>query len=255
MGSVQIRNLSKSFARADGERLPVLDDVSIDAAEGEFIVLLGPSGCGKSTLLNVLANIEPWDRGDVLVDGKADIRSKRYGYVFQAPRLLNWKTVRGNIHFALEAADIPRARWDSITGEAIDVVGLSHFIDAYPMTLSGGMKQRVGIARALAIEPHILLMDEPFSGLDELTARRMRLLLMEIWQRHRTTTLFVTHNTTEAAFLADRIFIFSPRPARIIREVRVDIPRPRDIDGDAVFQVHRDLVQTLVGVHQPVGAV
>jgi len=165
---------------------------------------------------------------------------------FQQPRLLNWKTVRENVIFALAACKLSHREGQARIGHYLRLVGLEDFADEYPLQLSGGMRQRVALARALVIEPDVLLMDEPFSGLDELTARTMRVELLGIWQRERRTILFVTHNPLEAAYLADRIYLLSSRPASVIREVTVNLPRPRDIDDPALIPIQESIVKTLL---------
>lgn len=246
MASIQINNLCKTFYRQSGEPLQVLDSLSIEARDREFVCLLGPSGCGKSTSLHILAGLVDADAGEILVDGSHKYREASYGYVFQRPRLLNWKTVRGNITFALQSFGIPRGEHEARVSRYLSMVGLTGFADEYPLTLSGGMQQRVAIARALAIEPDILLMDEPFSGLDELTARAMRIELLKLWSEDRKTVLFVTHNALEAVYLADRICILTPRPAKVSRVVEVDVPRPRDIEDDRLIHLHKDIIRSLV---------
>jgi len=246
MAHVRIRALTKAFSRRDGSQLSVLENLSIDAEDNQFACLLGPSGSGKSTTLNILAGLTEPDSGLITVDDGPDYRKVTYGYVFQRPRLLNWKTVAGNLHFVLSASRLPRHEWEDRVHHYIRLVGLDQFADEYPMQLSGGMQQRVAIARALVIEPDVLLMDEPFSNLDELTARRMRVELLKIWQEERRTVLFVTHNPLEAVFLADRIYVFSPRPATVVSEVSVDIPRPRDIDDPALIPIQKSILRTLL---------
>ena len=243
MAGLRIEGLSKTMHRRSGA-FPVLDCLSIEAAEGQFVCRVGPSGSGKSTTLNILAGLIPPDGGSVVVD---DQRTRvSYGYVFQQPRLLNWKTVRQNLAFVLTACGVkPQESRDRIS-HYLRLVGLEDFADDYPLQLSGGMRQRVAIARALVIEPDVLLMDEPFSGLDELTARNMRVELLEIWQRERRTILFVTHNPLEAAYLADTVYVLSPRPAQVVRQVTVDLPRPRDIDDPALIPIQKTIIQTLL---------
>lgn len=246
MAQLRIEGLSKTFLRQDGAPLPVLRKLSIEAGDGEFVSLLGPSGSGKSTTLNVLAGLIEPDAGQVFVNGGTGAGSITYGYVFQQARLLNWKTVRENIVFALSACKVSHREGQGRIGHYLRLIGLQDFADEYPLQLSGGMRQRVALARALVIEPDVLLMDEPFSGLDELTARTMRVELLGIWHRERRTILFVTHNPLEAAYLADRIYLLSPRPATVIREVTVDLPRPRDIDDPALIPIQKSIVQTLL---------
>jgi NitT/TauT family transport system ATP-binding protein len=172
----------------------------------------------------------------------------RVGYVFQSPRLLNWLTVEGNIHFVLEAQNVPRPRWAELVTRHLELVGLAGQQRNYPLNLSGGMQQRVAIARALAIEPDILLMDEPFSHLDAITARKMRFDLMEILARARPTILFVTHDLAEAVFMSDHIYMMTTKPARIFKRVQIDVPRPRKPEDGAIFDLEKTLVSEFFGV-------
>ncbi|MPZ89292.1 MAG: ATP-binding cassette domain-containing protein [Nitriliruptorales bacterium] len=243
--AIRLEGLSKTFARHDGTPLPVLDGLTIEAGDGEFVCLLGPSGSGKSTTLDILAGLTPRDGGRVLADGREDLRPVVFGYVFQQPRLLNWRSARQNLEFALAARDVDVAGARHRVAAELSLVGLSDFADAYPLTLSGGMRQRVAIARALVIDPDVLLMDEPFSSLDELTARRLRSELLRIWERERHTVLFVTHNALEAAFLADRIYVISNRPARVVGCVPVGVPRPRSPEDPSLLAVQRQVIDLL----------
>ncbi len=243
-GAITIRGLRKAFPRQDGQRLDVLDDLSVSIEGGEFVCIVGPSGGGKSTILHTIAGIVPKDAGEILIDG-VDHLLARIGYVFQEPRLLNWRTAADNVEFAALAAGLPPAEVPSLVQRYLALVGLGDFAGAYPLTLSGGMQQRVAIARALVVRPQVLLMDEPFSSLDELTARRMRAELLRLWSEERHTIVFVTHNALEAAYLADRIYVLSARPARVLREVAVDIPRPRVFEDPAVLAISKEIVTTL----------
>jgi NitT/TauT family transport system ATP-binding protein len=249
--AVTVDNLTKRFSTpgATGE-FAVLDSISLTVDEGKFVSIVGPSGCGKSTLLNIIAGIEPYDGGAVTISPRADRASSepRIGYVFQSPRLLNWLTVRDNIHFVLEAQNIDRRRWQDLVTKNLEMVGLGGQERNYPLNLSGGMQQRVAIARALAIEPDILLMDEPFSHLDAITARKMRFDLMEILARAKPTILFVTHDLSEAVFLSDYIYMMSTKPARIFREVPIDIARPRKPEDSMLFDLEKALVREFFSV-------
>ncbi len=246
---VAINNLTKKFkAPIDGEEFVVLDAISLSVEKGSFAAIVGPSGCGKSTLLNIIAGIETHnaDEGgsiDVFAESGAVDGQPRIGYVFQSARLLNWLTVEGNLNFALEAQGFPRERWSEQVSKYLDMVGLGGQQKNYPLNLSGGMQQRVAIARALAIEPDILLMDEPFSHLDEITARKMRFDLMDILQRARPTILFVTHDLGEAVFLSDQIYMMSTKPAQIFKRISIDIARPRKPEDPRLFDMEKDLVR------------
>jgi NitT/TauT family transport system ATP-binding protein len=249
--AVAVNNLTKKFPAPDAESwFTVLDSISLSVDEGEFVSIVGPSGCGKSTLLNIIVGIESYDGGSVKVApraGKAEAEP-RIGYVFQSPRLLNWLTVQDNIHFVLEAQNIPRARWPELVTKNLDMVGLRGQERNYPLNLSGGMQQRLAIARALAIEPDILLMDEPFSHLDAITARKMRFDLMDILTKAEPTILLVTHDLAEAVFLSDRIYMMNTRPARIFNEVPVDIARPRKPEDAKILDLEKTLVREFFSV-------
>jgi NitT/TauT family transport system ATP-binding protein len=249
--AITVSNLTKRFSSPGAEGgFVVIESISLTVDEGKFVSLVGPSGCGKSTLLNILAGIETYEAGSVTVSPKVGSAGAepRIGYVFQSPRLLNWLTVAGNIEFALEAQNIPRQRWHELVTKHLELVGLAGQERNYPLNLSGGMQQRVAIARALAIEPDILLMDEPFSHLDAITARKMRLDLMEILTRAKPTILFVTHDLAEAVFLSDRIYMMSTKPARIFKQVPVDFPRPRMPEDPMVLDLEKVLVREFFSV-------
>ena len=223
-----------------------LRDVSFKAAAGEFVSIVGPSGCGKSTLLDLIDGLAHPTRGEVKIAGR---RVERPGadraMVFQAHGLLPWRTVTGNIAFALEASErealrreAPAARRERIA-RLIDLVGLKGFADFYPGALSGGMRQRVNLARALAVEPDILLMDEPFAALDAQTRDIMQVELLRVWQARQATVLFVTHSIQEAVFLADRVVVISGRPGTVKREIAIDLPRPRQPEVRRAPEFHR----------------
>nr|NIS60412.1 ATP-binding cassette domain-containing protein [Pseudomonadota bacterium] len=224
MGStaITVNKLTKKFPGPGGEdEFTVLDSISLEVERGKFASIVGPSGCGKSTLLNIVVGIESLNSGSVEINPGQVLPNSagRIGYVFQSSRLLNWLTVKENIEFALEAHKIPRERWNGLVAKYLEMAGLGGQEPNYPLNLSGGMQQRVAIARALAIEPDILLMDEPFSHLDEITARKMRLDLVDILERAGPTILFVTHDLREAIFLSDEIYMMTTRPARIFKHV------------------------------------
>ena len=246
--AVVVDRMTKNFTAPDGNVFTVLDSVSLSVDRGAFVSIVGPSGCGKSTLLNVIAGIERCDSGSVTVSPLRGHTEPRVGYVFQSPRLLNWLTVEDNIHFVLEAQGIPRERWRELVGRNLEMVGLAGQERNYPLRLSGGMQQRVAIARALAIEPDILLMDEPFSHLDAITARKLRFDMMDILMRTKPTILFVTHDLAEAVFLSDRIYMMKTRPARIFKEVPVDIARPRQPEDGRILDLEKTLVREFFSV-------
>ena len=230
MNGVTVDIRSKEFLGQDGTRLDVIRDVKFQVKSGEFVCLFGPSGAGKTTLLNAIAGIDRDFQGSIGITG-----TPRLGYVFQEPRLLPWLTVRQNIELVVEESPELRGEVDTL----LQMVGLSEFAQTYPERLSLGMARRVAIARAFVVRPDILLLDEPFVSLDAENAERLRVLLSNLWLSRPTTTLFVTHDLRDAVELADRILFFSARPARIVREVVIDLPRPRQ--AEAVAQLAKDL--------------
>jgi NitT/TauT family transport system ATP-binding protein len=229
MATIQVRNLSKSYVGHDGESLLALDRISLDIGESEFVSILGPSGCGKSTLLRIVDGLLGHDSGDLLRDGEPiTAPGQDRGFVFQSFNLFPWRSVRSNIEFGLEVKGWPAARRRETSMRLVDLVGLSGFENRYPHELSGGMQQRVGIARALAIDPEILLMDEPFGALDAQTREDMQEELLRIWSDNRKTVLFVTHSIEESIFLSDRVVLMTPRPGRILADISIDFARPRN---------------------------
>jgi NitT/TauT family transport system ATP-binding protein len=227
-----------------------LDGLSLAVAPREVVALIGPNGCGKSTLLRVIAGLIAPDGGGVTIDGRPVVGpDPTVGLVFQEPRLLAWRTVEENVCFPLELAGWSRARQQARAADLLGLVGLREFAQAKPSTLSGGTRQRVAIARALALEPAALLMDEPFSALDALTRERFNAELLNLWRRTGTSIVLVTHSIPEAVFLADRVVVMSPRPGRVVAEVRVDLPRPRrlaDLDTAIVSSLAADIRAHLV---------
>jgi NitT/TauT family transport system ATP-binding protein len=247
---VHVENAVKYFPREDGTEMLVLDRVSFDTKEFGITCLLGPSGCGKSTLLNVISGLERLDQGHVEVvsnHGSSRTVAPRLGYVFQDPRLLNWKAIEDNLTFALKGMRIPQAEWPQRLEKYLGIVGLLDFRHQYPLYLSGGMRQRVGLARGLVIEPEVLLMDEPFSKLDQLTARRLREETLEICARLKQTTVMVTHDVEEAAYMGDRIVILCARPARIVDIFENPLPPGRrDVDDLEFIQFKKNLLKSVL---------
>jgi NitT/TauT family transport system ATP-binding protein len=231
---ITIDHIHKVYASGGGP-VVALQDVSLTIDEGEFICLLGPSGCGKSTLMRLVGDLEQPSQGSIRVKGKTPRQARLerdYGIAFQAPVLYEWRTVRKNVELPLEVMGYEPARRDERASAMLRLVGLGDFEAAYPYQLSGGMQQRVAIARALSFEPSILLMDEPFGALDEITRERMQAELLNIWgdTGSSTTVIFVTHSIPEAVFLADRVVVMSPRPGRIESIIEIDLPRPRSFE-------------------------
>ena len=226
---IALRNIGVRF-EARGNLVEAIADVSMDVTDGQFVALLGPTGCGKSTLLKVVSDLQPPSSGSVAVRGGSAAAARRnndFGFVFQEPALLPWRTALDNVKLPLEVVGYPAHRREARCLELLRSVGLEKFVNAYPNELSGGMKQRVSIVRALSWNPSILLMDEPFSALDELTKNQLQDDLLDIWEREKKTILFVTHNISEAVYLADRVVIMSAHPGRIKTVIDVDLPRPR----------------------------
>jgi NitT/TauT family transport system ATP-binding protein len=214
-----------------GQDVTALADVTLDVRQGEFISLLGPSGCGKSTLLRLIGDLLQPSQGTLQVKGKSADRARRdrdYGMVFQAPALYDWRTVSQNVQLPLELLGVKRSERDSRASELLRLMNLQDFSRSYPWQLSGGMQQRVSIARALSFRPSILLMDEPFGALDEMTRERLNMELLSIWAQTGTTIIFVTHSVPEAVFLSDRVAVMTPRPGKIERMIDIDLPRPRE---------------------------
>lgn len=229
---LDVSSLDKSFGSE-----PVLEGLDLTLEKGDFVCLLGRSGSGKSTLLNCIAELEDYDSGEV--SGNWEM----LGYVFQDDRLLNWKTVAQNLKLVLRTKGVPKEVHDERVHTYLDMVGLAGHEDAYPLELSGGMRQRVAIARALAIEPDIVLMDEPFSSLDEITARELRQRFLDIITELEQTVLFVTHNATEAAFLSTKIAILGhTSPAQITKKIDNPLPYPRDIDSPEILEFQKEIV-------------
>jgi NitT/TauT family transport system ATP-binding protein len=231
--AVTVDDVSQRFALRDRE-LVALEDIKVTVREGEFVSLIGPSGCGKSTLLRLIAGLIAPTSGTILIGDETPAQARarsEIGFVFQEPTLLPWRTALDNVTLLTKVAKRGNAAERRRRGlELLELVGLADFADAHPAKLSGGMQRRVGIARALALDPRILLLDEPFGALDELTRQQMNLELLRIWAQQRTTAILVTHNVGEAVFLSDRVLVMGTRPGRVIEEVTIDLPRPRRLE-------------------------
>ncbi len=250
--AIELLGVSKTFDTKDG-RLQALEDITLALRPQEFVCLIGPSGCGKSTLLNLLADLAKPSAGRVAVNGKDPgqaCRDREIGLVFQDPVLLPWRTVTENIEVPLAILRIPTVERQRTVSALIQLVGLQGFEDRFPHELSGGMRQRVGIARALSFDPPILLMDEPFGALDAITRDKMSLELLKIWERRQKTVLFVTHSISEATLLSDRVIVLSPRPGRISAVIENPVPRPRTLamrDEPDFLRILRQLRDLLEG--------
>ena len=226
---IELHAVDKIFAGPTGD-MPALRDITLSIGAGEFVSIIGPSGCGKSTLVRIVGDLVPPSAGTVRVNGKSPRAARLdrdYGIVFQTPVLYDWRTAVENVRLPLELTGRPRLEQVARPAALLRLVGLDGFADHYPWQLSGGMQQRVSIARALALAPSILLMDEPFGALDEMTRDRLNLELLQVCSETAATVLFVTHSIAEAVFLSTRVAVMTPRPGRIAAVVDVDLPRPR----------------------------
>ena len=240
-----VRGVTKRFAVGDGE-VEALAPIDLAIPKGEFVCMIGASGCGKSTLLRIVAGFEEPTPGEVTIDGKPVAGPGRdRGMVFQDYALFPWMTVKENISFGPRQRHLPREEIDKTTDEFVRMVGLERFADRYPNQLSGGMKQRVAIARVLANDANILLMDEPFGALDALTREQLQNELLQIWKRTGVTTIFVTHSVEEAVLLADRVLVMSAGPGRIDSDFRIELPRPRDVSSPEFNALRRDIARRL----------
>jgi NitT/TauT family transport system ATP-binding protein len=246
---IAVEDVGKVYGRGE-HALTALRDVSFTVREGQFITLVGPSGCGKSTLLQILAGLVPASTGRVLIEGRPVTGPSpgKVGVMFQDAWLLPWKTALENVEFPLALRGVPAAERRRRALPLIELVGLASFAQRYPDELSGGMRQRVAIARCLVQEPRVLLMDEPFAALDEQTRTRMGSELLQIWETSGGTVVFVTHGLTEAIYLADIVFVMGTRPGRIIERITVPLPRPRSIDmiGSEAFGRLRNEIWHLI---------
>ena len=252
--AVAVRNASVIYQTADTP-VHALSNIDLDVREGEFVSLIGPSGCGKTTLMRVIADLEHISSGEVLVNGVSphDARLARaYGYVFQAPALFPWRNVLANVTLPLQIQGKGRAEAKAIALEHLERVGLKGFEGKYPWQLSGGMQQRVSIARALSFEPKILMMDEPFGALDEITRDRLNEQLQQLWQRERRTVVFVTHSISEAVYLSTKIVVMSPRPGRIVKVIDSPLPDDRHLglrDTPAFMELAHEVREALADGH------
>jgi NitT/TauT family transport system ATP-binding protein len=250
--AVEVRDLWITFpGKSSGEQISVLEKIEMRVEEGEFVCIVGPSGCGKSTLLNLIGGFLPLTRGEILVEGQpVNGPDRRRIFVFQENGVFPWLTVHENIGFGL--LEKPGTERNRIIAHYVEMAGLSGFERAYPRELSGGMRQRVEIARALAADPEIIYMDEPFGALDFITRLKMRADLVRIWRSEKKTILFVTHDIEEAVQLADRVLVMSRRPGTILENIAIDLPRPRDLDSRDYLEM-RDRIFHALGMSLRIG--
>ncbi|MDR0684302.1 MAG: ABC transporter ATP-binding protein [Spirochaetaceae bacterium] len=227
---IHCKDIGMTYRAEGGRDVEALTGINIKIRKGEFVSLLGPSGCGKTTLLRIIGDLVMPTEGSIYIDGGLPRNArlkKKYGMVFQSAVLYEWRTVWKNIRLPLEILKLPKAEVSERISHVLELVGLTQFKNHYPHELSGGMQQRVSIARAFAIDPEILLMDEPFSALDEFTREKLHEDLLGIWRQTNKTVVFVTHNIAESVFLSDKVFVLSPHPGRLSAEIAIDLPRPR----------------------------
>ena len=250
---IEFEHVSMRY-QTDAAEVLALEDVSVNIQKGEFVSLLGPSGCGKTTLLRIMADLIQPTSGEVKIAGETAKEARlaqKYGIVFQSPVLYDWRKVKQNISLPLEMMGMTKIEKEKRIHNLLELVGLEKFKDKYPWQLSGGMQQRVAIARALAMEPEILLMDEPFSALDEFSRERLNEELLSIWSKFENTVVFVTHSISEAIFLSDRVFVLSPHPGRLSAIVEIDLPRPRTKEmrnSPEFYQLISDIRSSFEGV-------
>lgn len=242
---VQAINVNKTFGKGN-DRVLAISNMNLEVEENELTVIVGPSGCGKSTFLYMIAGFEKPSSGTILLDGEPITKpGPDRGFVFQEFVLYPWRTVLGNITFGLEMAKVPKEKARETAMHFVEMVGLEGFENAYPHTLSGGMKQRVGIARALAYDPEVLLMDEPFGSLDAQTRKVMQQELIRIWEGMKKTVVFVTHSVIEATYLADKIIVMTARPGKVKGIIDVDLPRPRDYTETRYLNIRKQVLDLL----------
>jgi ABC-type nitrate/sulfonate/bicarbonate transport system, ATPase component len=246
MAKIILRNLFKNYSTTQGELVSVLEGINLEVADGEFVCLVGKSGCGKTTLLRIIAGLEQPSAGEILIDNNLVKKpDPLIGMVFQEDRLFPWRTVRRNVEFGLELRKMAKHYRQQAVEKYLRLVGLESFANALPYELSGGMKQRAAIARALVNEPDVILMDEPFGALDAQTRNQMQEELLEIWSHRSRTVLFVTHSVDEAVMLADRVLVLASHPGRIQGEYRLSMPRPRDRVSNEFIEFRRDIIAAL----------
>jgi len=245
--TLEFLGISKTFTgKNPGESVHVLEKIQHWIENGRFVSIIGPSGCGKTTLLRIIAGLEKASAGKVLLDGKELVQgSEDVGMVFQEYALFPWRTTLGNIEMGPEIKGVDKEERRSTAMDYIKMFDLSGFENRYPRELSGGMKQRVAIARTLIMNPRVVLMDEPFGSLDSQTRNALQEFLLRIWQKRADTIIFVTHNVDEAVFLSDEIVVFSKRPARIIKILKIEYPRPRDRTSEECNKIRRDVLKIL----------
>jgi ABC-type nitrate/sulfonate/bicarbonate transport system ATPase subunit len=238
---IEVRNLTKRF----GDLL-VLDEISFNVGEGEFLSIVGPTGCGKTTFLNTLSKLIPSTTGDIFVDGEvADPKKHHLSFVFQEPTCLPWRTVRENVAYGMEVKKVPKAEMENKLDEIMQLVGLADCASLYPNQISASMLQRIAVARAFAVNPDLLLMDEPYGQLDVKLRYYLEDELVRLWEHLKSTVIFVTHNIEEAVYISERILILSNKPAKIKAEVKVDLPRPRSLIDPRLVEIRKEVTELI----------
>ncbi len=251
MPAIEFRNLYKTYAGLDGEEITALEDINLKIPDGEFVCILGPSGCGKSTLLEIAAGLLPPSKGEILLGGTPQSGASRdIGVVFQDPALFSWRNIRKNLEFGLEIAKVDKDSRRQKVEQVMDLVGLTGFENKYPHQLSGGMRQRAGLARTLVNNPACILMDEPFSAVDHLTRLTLQGEIVRIWQKERKTIVFITHDVAEAVYLATRVVVLLPRPGRIQKIFDVPFDRPRNRNDIGILDIVEKIYMCLNNPYQ-----
>ncbi|MCL4518303.1 MAG: ABC transporter ATP-binding protein [Thaumarchaeota archaeon] len=245
--TIRLESVSKKFLSKSGEEVKALEGITFDVARSEFVSIIGPSGCGKSTVLSLIAGLDKPSEGKVYLDGE-EVRGTnpdKISIMFQEHTLFPWRTIQANVEFGLELKGASKDARSEASRKYLDLVGLGGFENKFPREVSGGMKQRASLARSLALDPEVVLMDEPFGALDEQTRMQLGNELVRIWLETKKTIVFVTHSIQEAAYLSDRVLVFSKRPARIVREIKIDLERPREITDDRLNEPKRLMMAEL----------
>jgi ABC-type nitrate/sulfonate/bicarbonate transport system ATPase subunit len=238
---IEVRDLTKKF----GDLL-VLDEISFNVGEGEFLSIVGPTGCGKTTFLNTLSKLIPSTSGDIFIDGEpADPKKHHLSFVFQEPTCLPWRTVRQNVAYGMEVKHVPKAEMEQKLDQIMGMVGLADCADLYPNQISASMLQRIAVARAFAVSPDLLLMDEPYGQLDVKLRYYLEDELVRLWEQLKSTVIFVTHNIEEAVYISERILILSNKPAKIKAEVKVDLPRPRSLIDPRLVEIRKEVTELI----------
>ncbi len=238
---IEVRNLTKRF----GDLL-VLDEISFNVGEGEFLSIVGPTGCGKTTFLNTLSKLIPSTTGDIFIDGEvADPKKHHLSFVFQEPTCMPWRTVRENVAYGMEVKKVPKAEMEKKLDQIMGMVGLADCADLYPNQISASMLQRIAVARAFAVNPDLLLMDEPYGQLDVKLRYYLEDELVRLWDHLKSTVIFVTHNIEEAVYVSERILILSNKPAKVKAEVRVDLPHPRSLIDPRLVEIRKEVTELI----------